>query len=228
MAKDKPRILIVDDEEDICEILQFNLESEGFETDVALSAEDAMTKKLKKYNLILLDVMMGKMSGFRLAEKIRKDMGLTVPIIFLTAKDTENDVVTGFNIGADDYIPKPFSIKEVVVRVKAVMRRSSGEIQHVEPVITSGKFKLDTEIKRLLIGDKKIELTRKEFEVMRLLMENEGRIFPREDILSRVWSDDVVVTDRTVDVNITRLRKKLGEYGKCIRNKSGFGYYFEV
>lgn len=228
MAKDKPRILIVDDEEDICEILQFNLESEGFETDVALSAEDAMTKKLKKYNLILLDVMMGKMSGFRLAEKIRKDMGLTVPIIFLTAKDTENDVVTGFNIGADDYIPKPFSIKEVVVRVKAVLRRTSGEIQHVEPVITSGKFKLDTEVKRLLIEDKKIDLTRKEFEVLRLLMENEGRIFPREDILSRVWSDDVVVTDRTVDVNITRLRKKLGEYGKCIRNKSGFGYYFEV
>ncbi|GET31853.1 DNA-binding response regulator [Prolixibacter bellariivorans] len=228
MAKDKPRILIVDDEEDICEILQFNLESEGYETDVAYSAEDAVTKKLKKYNLILLDVMMGKMSGFRLAEKIRKDMGLTVPIIFLTAKDTENDVVTGFNIGADDYIPKPFSIKEVVVRVKAVLRRSSGEIQHVEPVITSGKFKLDTEVKRLLIEDKKIDLTRKEFEVMRLLMENEGRIFPREDILSRVWSDDVVVTDRTVDVNITRLRKKLGEYGKCIRNKSGFGYYFEV
>jgi DNA-binding response OmpR family regulator len=228
MAKDKPRILIVDDEEDICEILQFNLESEGFETDVAYSAEDAVTRKLKKYNLILLDVMMGKMSGFRLAEKIRKEMGLTVPIIFLTAKDTENDVVTGFNIGADDYIPKPFSIKEVVVRVKAVLRRGSGEIQHVEPVITAGKFKLDTEVKRLLIGDTKIDLTRKEFEVMRLLMENEGRIFPREDILSRVWSDDVVVTDRTVDVNITRLRKKLGEYGKCIRNKSGFGYYFEV
>ncbi|GET29677.1 response regulator transcription factor [Prolixibacter sp. SD074] len=228
MAKDKPRILIVDDEEDICEILQFNLESEGYETDVAYSAEDAVTQKLKKYNLILLDVMMGKMSGFRLAEKIRKDMGLTVPIIFLTAKDTENDVVTGFNIGADDYIAKPFSIKEVVVRVKAVLRRTSGEIQHVEPVITSGKFKLDTEVKRLLIEDKKIDLTRKEFEVMRLLMENEGRIFPREDILSRVWSDDVVVTDRTVDVNITRLRKKLGEYGKCIRNKSGFGYYFEV
>lgn len=228
MAKDKPRILIVDDEEDICEILQFNLESEGYETDVAYSAEDAVTQKLKKYNLILLDVMMGKMSGFRLAEKIRKDLGLTVPIIFLTAKDTENDVVTGFNIGADDYIPKPFSIKEVVVRVKAVLRRASGEIQHVEPVITSGKFKLDTEVKRLVIDDKKIDLTRKEFEVMRLLMENEGRIFPREDILSRVWSDDVVVTDRTVDVNITRLRKKLGEYGKCIRNKSGFGYYFEV
>jgi DNA-binding response OmpR family regulator len=228
MAKDKPRILIVDDEEDICEILQFNLESEGFETDVAYSAEEAVTKKLKKYNLILLDVMMGKMSGFRLAEKIRKELGLAVPIIFLTAKDTENDIVTGFNIGADDYIPKPFSIKEVVVRVKAVMRRASGEIQHVEPVITSGKFKLDTEVKRLLIEDKKIDLTRKEFEVMRLLMENEGRIFPREDILSRVWSDDVVVTDRTVDVNITRLRKKLGEHGKCIRNKSGFGYYFEV
>ena len=185
MAKDKPRILIVDDEEDICEILQFNLESEGFETDVAYSAEEAVTKKLKKYNLILLDVMMGKMSGFRLAEKIRKELGLAVPIIFLTAKDTENDIVTGFNIGADDYIPKPFSIKEVVVRVKAVMRRASGEIQHVEPVITSGKFKLDTEVKRLL-------------------------------------------TDRTVDVNITRLRKKLGEHGKCIRNKSGFGYYFEV
>ena len=228
MAKDKPRILIVDDEEDICEILQFNLESEGFETDVAYSAEEAVTRKLKKYNLILLDVMMGKMSGFRLAEKIRKEFGLSVPIIFLTAKDTENDVVTGFNIGADDYIPKPFSIKEVVVRVKAVLRRSSGEIQTIEPVITSGNFKLDTEVKRLLIGDKKIDLTRKEFEVMRLLMENEGRIFPREDILSRVWSDDVVVTDRTVDVNITRLRKKLGEFGKWIRNKSGFGYYFEV
>ena len=228
MAKDKPRILIVDDEEDICEILQFNLESEGFETDVAYSAEEAVTRKLKKYNLILLDVMMGKMSGFRLAEKIRKEFGLSVPIIFLTAKDTENDVVTGFNIGADDYIPKPFSIKEVVVRVKAVLRRSSGEIQTIDPVITLGNFKLDTEVKRLLIEDKKIDLTRKEFEVMRLLMENEGRIFPREDILTRVWSDDVVVTDRTVDVNITRLRKKLGEFGKCIRNKSGFGYYFEV
>jgi two-component system alkaline phosphatase synthesis response regulator PhoP len=221
------KILIVDDEEDLCEILQYNLGNEGFITEAAHSAEEALTKSLHEYDLLLLDVMMGPVSGFKLADKLRKELNNPVPIIFLTAKDTENDLLTGFSLGADDYISKPFSINELTARVKAVLKRSSSRKIKGEILVRYGDIELDTERKRVIISDEKIELTRKEFEILKLLLENPGKIFSREEILGIVWGKDVIVTNRTVDVNITRLRGKLGKYGASLKNKTGYGYYFE-
>jgi len=222
-------ILVVEDEEDLNEILQFNLESEGYLVDTAFSAEGALKKDLSIYHLILLDVMMGKISGYSLAQKIRKELHLDVPIIFLTARDTENDLLTGFNLGADDYITKPFSIRELQARVKVVLKRyKMVPVDETTNLLAIGEIILDKEIKRLLIGDRKIELTRKEYEMILLLAKSPGKIFSREEILRRIWESDVIVTDRTIDVNITRLRKKMEEYGNYIRNKPGFGYYFDI
>ena len=227
--KDNFRILVAEDEEDICEILQFNLESEGYKVDVVHSAEDALKKKLSVYDLFLLDVMMGKMTGFALAQKMRKELDITTPIIFLTARNNENDLLTGFSVGADDYIAKPFSIRELQARVRTILKRTSRQATNEESsVLELGNIGLDNKTKRLIMDGKKIELTRKEFEIILLLAKNQGRIFSREEILDRIWADDVIVTDRTVDVNMTRLRKKLGGYGQYIRNKAGYGYYFEV
>jgi len=226
---DKFRILVVEDEEDLNEILQFNLESEGYIVDASYSAEEALKRDLTLYQLMILDVMMGKISGFSLAQKIRKEMRLEVPIIFLTARDTENDVLTGFNLGADDYITKPFSIRALQARVKAILKRTKAIPSEVASTsLKIGDIVIDYETKRLLIGDKKIELTRKEYEIISLLAKNPGRIFSREEILRRIWENDVIVIDRTVDVNMTRLRRKMEEYGSYIRNKPGFGYYFEI
>jgi len=222
------RILIVDDEEDLCEILQYNLNNEGYNTDVAHSAEEALKKPLYEYDLLLLDVMMGQISGFKLADKIRKELNYNIPIIFLTAKDTENDILTGFSLGADDYIPKPFSINELTARVKAVLKRSAVEKNRNQAVVIFGKIEIDTSRKRLIINKEKIDLTKKEYEILKLLFENQAKVFSRDDILARVWGSDVIVTDRTVDVNITRLRSKLGTYGKYLKNKTGYGYYFEL
>ena len=220
---EKRKILAVDDEEPILEILSFNLEGDGYSVDTCLSSEEAMRKNLHTYDLFILDVMMGQVSGFRLAEKIRKEMALATPIIFLTARDTENDRITGFNLGADDYLAKPFSVRELMARVKAVLRRSAPTRMTMETV--AGSFTVDTENNLILSDGKPIELTRKEYEILSLLIRNEGRIFPRHEILARVWGDDVIVTDRTVDVTIARIRKKLGDRGNMIRNKSGYGYY---
>jgi two-component system alkaline phosphatase synthesis response regulator PhoP len=222
------RILIVDDEEDLCEILQYNLGNEGYITEVAHSAEEAIKRPLNSFDLILLDVMMGAMSGFKLADKIRKEMNSNVPIIFLTAKDTENDILTGFSIGGDDYIPKPFSINELTARVRAVLKRARIDKTKAHTIIKTGEIELDTVRKRLIINDEKVELTKKEYEILRLLLDNPGKVFSREDVLSLVWGNDVIVTERTVDVNITRLRSKLGEYGRYLKNKTGYGYFFEV
>lgn len=223
------RILVVEDEEDLNEILKFNLESEGYLVDTSFSAEEALKRDLTIYHLMILDVMMGKISGFSLAQKIRKEMQLDVPIIFLTARDTENDLLTGFNVGADDYIAKPFSIRALQARVKAVLKRVKNLQADTETTsMNIGEIVLDLESKRLNIGDKKIELTRKEYEIISLLAKSPGRIFSREEILRRIWESDVIVIDRTVDVNITRLRRKMEEYGCYIRNKPGFGYYFEI
>jgi DNA-binding response OmpR family regulator len=172
--------------------------------------------------------MMGPISGFKLADKLRKEQNNSIPIIFLTAKDTENDLLTGFSLGADDYISKPFSINELTAMVKAVLKRSDpGKTTLKMPFIT-GDIKLDNIRKRIVIADEKIELTRKEFEILKLLIENPGKIYSREDILNIVWEKDVIVTNRTVDVNITRLRNKLGKLGASIKNKTGYGYYFEL
>ncbi|HLP04892.1 MAG TPA: response regulator transcription factor [Paludibacter sp.] len=224
------RILVVDDEEDLCEILQFNLETEGYAVDVAYSAEEAMKKDLSSYNLLLLDVMMGEMSGFRLARTLRENPQTAgTPIIFVTAKDSETDRLTGFNIGADDYISKPFSIREVLARVKAVIRRVDTNKKEVSvPVnLNYGTLEMKLDIKKVLLEGQEIPFTKKEFEILKLFLENKNRVFSRDEMLARVWSDEVIVLDRTIDVNITRLRKKIGPYGKNIVTRLGYGYCFE-
>lgn len=224
----KARILVVDDEEDLCEILKFNLESEDYDVDVAYSAEEALKLNLTDYSLLLLDVMMGKISGFKMAEMLHgnpKTMG--IPIIFLTAKDTENDLLTGFNLGADDYISKPFSIREVIVRVKAVLKRVNGRVQK-EEIIKFGDLVLNVHKKKVSIAGKTLSLTKKEFEILVLLVRYPGRVISREEMLSKIWTDEVYVLDRTIDVNITRLRKKLGEFGANIVTRLGYGYCFEM
>lgn len=222
------RILVVDDEEDLCEILKFNLENEGYHVDTANSAEEAMEKDISQYDLLLLDVMMGEVSGFKMANRLKKNRETAdVPIIFITARETENDKVTGFTLGADDYILKPFSLREVIMRVKAVLRRTSdGQAEEADKTAYN-KLAVDTNEKKATIDGQPISLTRKEFEILSLFLRNKGRVFSREDILNRVWNDEVHVLDRTIDVNITRLRKKIGEYGKCIVTRSGYGYCFE-
>lgn len=226
---DIPRILVVDDEEDLCEILKFNLEIEGYEVDTAFSAEEALKMNLPSYQLLMLDVMMGEISGFKMASLLRKNENTTnIPIIFLTAKDTENDMLTGFNLGADDYISKPFSIRQVVARVKAVLRRTAEKEKTAESELLEYET-LALDIKRIkaMVDGKEIPLTKKEFEILKLLLENRSNVFSREEILSRIWKDEVYVLDRTIDVNITRLRKKIGIYGKNIVTRLGFGYCFE-
>nr|WP_320059310.1 response regulator transcription factor [uncultured Bacteroides sp.] len=224
------RILVVDDEEDLCEILKFNLENEGYEVDTANSAEEALKKDISSYDLLLLDVMMGEISGFKMANVLKKDKKTAnVPIIFITAKDTENDTVTGFNLGADDYISKPFSLREVIARVKAVLKRTAtAETEKVPERIVYQSLVIDITKKKVSIDEKEISLTKKEFEILFLLLQNKGRVFSREDILSRIWSDEVYVLDRTIDVNITRLRKKIDVYGKRIVTRLGYGYCFET
>ena len=225
---DKTKILVVDDEEDLCEILQFNLESEGYVVDIANSAEQALKILSDEHQLILLDVMMEGMSGFKMAEKIRRDQHKTIPIIFLTAKDTENDMLTGFSIGGDDYIAKPFSIKEVIARVKAVLKRTGIAGATTEQEMTIGDLVINTVTKNVTFKGQAILLTKKEFEILSIMAKSPNRIFSREEILGRVWEDDGYVLERTVDVHITRLRKKLGEFGKHIANRSGYGYCLEA
>ena len=223
------RILVVDDEEDLCEILKFNLEIEGYDVDTAFSAEEALKKDICSYNLLLLDVMMGEISGFKMANMLRKnERTAKMPIIFLTAKDTENDLLTGFNLGADDYISKPFSIRQVVARVKAVLRRTVAKTVQSEPEsLVYETLILDIKRIKASVDGEEIPLTKKEFEILKLLLENKGNVFSREEILSRIWKDEVYVLDRTIDVNITRLRKKIGVYGKNIVTRLWFGYCFE-
>ena len=217
------RILVVDDEEDLCEILKFNLEMEGYQVDTANSAEEALKLDLPSYNLLLLDVMMGEISGFKMASMMKKNKDTAgIPIIFITAKDTENDTITGFNLGADDYISKPFSL-----RVKAVLRRTANVQTREQEQLQYRDLVIDIPKKKVTISGEEISLTKKEFEILLLLLQNQGRVFSREDILAKVWHDEVYVLDRTIDVNITRLRKKIGNYGKYIVTRLGYGYCFE-
>ncbi|MFI3258466.1 MAG: response regulator transcription factor [Rikenellaceae bacterium] len=226
---DKYRILVVDDEEAICEILQLNLVSEGYDVDVAYSAEEALRLDLKGYSLLLLDIMMGEMSGYKMLQKLREnEQTRHIPVIFCSAKDTKDDTITGLNLGADDYIAKPFLAREVVARVKSVLRRASSS--RVDAVATSvvefETIKLDLNRKQCSVGGEDVPMTKKEFEILALLLQNRNTIFSRQDILSRVWDDEVVVVDRTIDVFITRLRKKIGDMGKHIVTRLGYGYGF--
>ena len=174
--------------------------------------------------------MMGEISGFKMARMLKKNPETAnIPIIFITAKDTENDTITGFNLGADDYISKPFSLREVQARVKAVLRRTSTNGAEEKPQLLQYQgLSIDIEKKKVCIDAQEVALTKKEFEILLLLMQNKGRVFSREDILSKVWQDEVYVLDRTIDVNITRLRKKIGAYGKYIVTRLGYGYCFEA
>ncbi|MDR1552182.1 MAG: response regulator transcription factor [Prevotellaceae bacterium] len=225
----KNNILVVDDEESLCEILQFNLEIEGYNVDVAYSAEQAFQMNLEKYSLIILDIMMGPMSGLKMAQIVKNnEQTANIPIIFCTAKESEDDTVTGLNIGADDYIVKPFSIREVVARVKSVLRRTEAQNQTSEDKeIRYETLCIDVEKKCCTLDDNDIKLTKKELEILTLFLKNIGKIFSREEILKRVWDDQVIVLDRTIDVNITRLRKKTGQYGKFIITRIGYGYGFK-
>ena len=225
------RILIVDDEETLCEVLKLNLENEGYDVDTAFSAEQALTYDLKSYSLVLLDIMMGEISGIKMARMMKADIATAdIPIIFCTARDSEDDMVMGLNLGADDYIVKPYTVRNVVARIKSVLRRTSGHkvpqaAARTNSLVVEG-LHLDMEFKRCMVDGTEVKLTRKEFELLAYLISHRGRVCSREQILSRVWSDEVVVLDRTIDVNITRVRQKIGPYGAYIVTKSGYGYGF--
>ncbi len=229
MSENNYRILVVDDEQDLCEILKFNLETEGYTVDTANSAEEALTLNLTDYNLLLLDVMMGEMSGFAMARKLKsQEETKDIPVIFLTARDTENDTVTGFNLGADDYIAKPFSIREVMVRIRAVLRRTTEHHDTDAPAVVKYMgLELNLDRKTVTVDGEEVPFTKTEFELLHTMLNERGRVFSRQELITRVWPSDVLVLDRTVDVNITRVRKKIGQYSKCIATRLGFGYYFD-
>ncbi len=224
------RILVIDDEESLCEILKFNFETEGYEVTSATSAEEALQLPLEEFDLLLLDVMMGPMSGFELARRLKNQAATSsIPIIFCSARDTEDDTVRGLNLGADDYIAKPFSMREMLARVKSVLRRSERNSEHSSSPSEAIRFEgleIHRKQKCCTIDGVSIPLTKKEFEILALLLAHRGTIFSREEILRRVWPDEVIVLDRTVDVNITRLRKKIGVYGTYITTRLGYGYGF--
>lgn len=218
------RILVIEDDETLCDTIQFNLELEGYSADRAFSAEEALTMNPADYDLILLDVMMGEMSGFKFARMLKSDPATArIPIIFCTAKDTEDDMITGLNIGADDYIYKPYTIRNVLARVKSVLRRTHMEGKNM---VGYEGIELDIDIKSCRVDGKEVKLVKKEFEILYFLMTNPGRVLSRDEILQKVWKGEVIVNDRTVDVNITRIRSKIAPYGDHIITRSGYGYGF--
>ena len=224
------KILVVDDEADIRDILQFNLENAGFAVETASSAEEALSVLSDRHSLILLDVMMGGISGFEMATKLREEGNMT-PIIFLTAKDRQDDLLTGFASGADDYVSKPFSIQEVIARVNAVLKRIElrAPAQPAQTdLIAVGKVQIDTTRKVVLVEGMPVAFSKKEFEILALLASNPGQIFSREDLINELWKDAPYVLDRTVDVHIARIRSKLGTCKAYLTNRSGYGYTFNA
>lgn len=229
----KYKVMVVDDEESLCEILKFNLEKEGYEVLTANSAEEVLARNISGLDLMILDVMMGELSGFNLAAILRKRPETErLPIIFCSALDGENDKIKGLDIGADDYISKPFSVAEVMARVRSVLRRSAHRTETHEEIVDENIINFEGLIinnsnKRCTVDGTEISLTRKEFDILVLLLQNRNTILSREQIMKRVWSNEVIVLDRTIDVNITRMRKKLGRYGNHITTRTGYGYGFE-
>ncbi len=226
---EQKRILVVDDEQDLCDILLYNLRAAGYQAEAAYSAEEAIEKEPSEYDLLLLDVMMPGMSGFELAQRLKGDeVTAAIPIIFLTAKDTEEDMLHGFGLGADDYVKKPFSVREVMARVKAVLSRSLPQPLQKEGSLEYEGLAMDLSHKSVTVDGEAVALTKTEFELLALLLSHRGEVFSRQQILDSVWPQDVIVTDRTVDVNVTRMRKKIGRYGQMIVSRQGFGYVFEL
>jgi len=219
------RILVVDDEHDLCRILKYNLEKSGFDVDIALSAEDALTKPIAQFRLILLDIMMHGLSGFDFIRILRNELRLVTPVIFLTALNSEDKLLQGFKYGADDFIKKPFSVKEVIARVQAVIERTE-HIMITNESMADG-VRVNNRLKQIFIEDQSIEFTPTEYDIFLLLYNQPEKVFSRQDILNRIWNDQQDISGRTVDVNITRIRKKMGDWGKCIVTRSGYGYYFD-
>lgn len=221
------RILIIDDERDICDIVRYNLQSAGYEADVAESAESALRLGPEKYDLLLIDVMMPGMSGFDLARHLRQEVGTQVPIIFMTARDSEDDTLQGFGLGADDYVAKPFSVRQLMARVKAVLQRAGGSAQADAKLVCFGPLRMNLADKSARMGDEALQLTRTEFQMLHFFLTHQGEVFSRQQLLERIWPSDVIVTERTVDVNITRLRKKLGPLAAHLTSRQGYGYVWK-
>lgn len=224
------KLLVVDDEDTLCEALRFNLEAEGYEVDTASSAETVLAMDVSKYDLLLLDIMMGEISGTQLAKILKSNpVTASIPIIFCTAKDTEDDMVDGLELGADDYITKPYSLRNVITRVKTVLRRTTGSVSNVKSdadKVTYEGLTIIPSRKLCVVDGNEVKLPKKEFEILLKLLRNVGRVFTREELLNEIWPDEVVVLDRVVDVNITRIRQKIGKYGSLIKSRSGYGYGF--
>lgn len=236
---DKFKILIVDDEEDICEILQYNLQQAGYIADTASCSEEALFKLKHTYHLLLLDIMMDGINGLKLARLLREDYGNSIPIVFISALDTESDIIKGFDKGGDDYIAKPFSVKEVIARVNAILNRCYPKVEPQEQQETQNgetnkdifehkNLTIESNNKMVKIDGQEIVLTKKEYEILVLLAKSPHKIHSREDILQHVWKEESYVLDRTVDVHIARLRKKMGQCGEWIVNRSGYGYCMHI
>ncbi len=230
---EKKRILIVDDEETLCEVLKLNLQNEGYDVDIATSAEQALTYDVRVYSLILLDIMMGEISGLQMAKILKNEPATaSIPIIFCTARDSEDDMVKGLDLGADDYIMKPYTVRNVIARVKTVLRRATRQQDDTEKEKEEGNILqidgliLDQDLKQCFVDGQQVKLTKTEFELLAFLMAHPGKIHSRDEIVNHVWSD-VIVLGRTIDVNITRLRSKIGPYGAYIITRLGFGYGFK-
>lgn len=230
------KILVIDDEEALCEILKFNLEKEGYEVDCCYSAEEALELDLSGYSLMIVDIMMERLSGFDFAKRVHNNAATEyIPILFCSALNGEDDIVMGLNIGADDYITKPFVISEVLARVRAVLRRNKAPRQWslnpdngiYEPDITFENLRIDQNEKLCYLNDTDVNLTKTEFDILLFLLNHRNRIYSREEIIRQVWNSEVVVTNRTIDTNIARLRKKIGPYGNNIITRLGFGYGFK-
>lgn len=222
------KILVVDDEHSICELMKINLEIAGYSVDMAFSAEAALEMPLEEYSLMVFDIMMGEMSGLELVSRIRSDKRIAdVPIIVCTALGNEEPLVEGFSRGADDYIRKPFSMREFVSRVRRLLERTGRQAKTERKRVEYETLSLDMELKSCTIDGEEVSLTKKEFDLLCLFLSNPNKIFSREELLNRIWEANTYVIDRTIDVNINRLRKKMGRYGAMIVTKQGYGYGFK-
>ena len=232
----RTKILVIDDEEALCEILKYNLEKEGYEVETANSAEEALAMNLSPYSLFIVDIMMERLSGFDFARQVKNIPEVEdTPLIFSSALEGEDDKVMGLNIGADDYITKPFVMSEVLARVRAVLRRASAtrriaeqhQNTNYESDVIYKTLRIDRNTKLCWLDGEEIQLTRTEYDIILFFLTHPNRIYSREEIINEVWGNDVVITNRTIDTNITRLRKKLGPYGNNIITRQGFGYGFK-
>lgn len=232
------RILVIDDEESICDILKFNLDKEGYKVDCCYSAVEALETDLTLYSLFIVDIMMERLTGYDFIQRLRSNMATEkLPVIMCSALNDEDDKVTGLNIGADDYISKPFTIPELVARVRAVLRRSAPILEGGSPTVLAAPdyhtdvvyktIRIDQNEKVCYIDGSEMQLTRTEYDILLFFLTHRNRIYSREEIIREVWGPNVLVSPRAIDTNLTRLRKKLGEYGNNIITRQGFGYGFK-